>query len=76
MKNTTTQAKYTTRQGDTVDYICWRHYGSERGGTTEAVLEANIGLAERGTVLPAGLAVVLPAIAAPAKTEKLIQLWD
>jgi phage tail protein X len=69
-------AKYTTRQGDTVDYICWRYYGTERGGTTEAVLEANPGLAQRGPVLPAGLVITLPAITLPGKTAKLVELWD
>ena len=73
---TTTEARYTTSYGDTVDYICWRHYGTERNGTTEAVLEANIGLAERGAVLPAGVVVTLPALTTPAKTKTMIQLWD
>lgn len=73
---TTTEAKYTTRYGDTVDYICWRHYGSERNGTTEAVLAANMGLAERGAVLPAGVAITLPALAKPAKRQQLVNLWD
>ena len=72
----TAAAKYTTRAGDTVDYICWRHYGSERGGTTEAVLAANIGLADRGPVLPAGVPVVLPALSQRAARAKTIELWD
>lgn len=73
---TTAETVYTTLYGDTVDYICFRHYGSERGGTTEAVLEANIGLAELGPVLPAGVRVTLPAVKLPARAEKLIELWD
>lgn len=72
----TTATTYTSRYGDTVDYICWRHYGTERNGTTEAVLEANIGLAELGAVLPAGVRITLPAITLPAKTSTLIELWD
>ncbi len=74
--STTTEAKHTTRHGDTVDYICWRHYGTERNGTTEAVLAANIGLAERGAVLPAGVVITLPALAQPAKAKKTVNLWD
>lgn len=70
------EAKYLTRYGDTVDYICWRHYGSERGGTTEAVLNANIGLAAHGPVLPAGLTIVLPAYDDTQQVEKMIELWD
>lgn len=74
--STTTEVKYTTRYGDTVDYICWRHYGSERGGTTESVLDANIGLAEKGPVLPAGVVITLPALTTPTRAEKMIELWD
>jgi phage tail protein X len=73
---TTPATTYTTRQGDTVDQICWRHYGTERGGTTEAVLEANRGLADQGPALPSGLQITLPAISQPAQTETLINLWD
>lgn len=71
-----TAATYVTRQGDTVDFICWRHYGTERGGVTEAVLEANRGLADSGPVLPAGLRITLPAMAQPAQAQKVISLWD
>lgn len=76
MSTTKAAAKYTTRDGDSVDLICWRYYGSERGGTTEAVLEANTGLAGYGPILPAGLSITLPAYALPVKSEKLINLWD
>ena len=31
-----------TLQGDTVDALCWRHYG-RTDGTVETVLEANTG---------------------------------
>lgn len=71
-----TATTYITRQGDTVDSICWKHYGTERGGTTEAVLEANRGLAANGPILPAGLSITLPELAAPAKAETTINLWD
>lgn len=61
-------------QGDTVDLLCWRHYG-RTAGVTEAVLEANPGLAEHGPVLPNGLAVELPdQPTQPAATR--LQLWD
>lgn len=73
---TTTATNYITRQGDTVDAICWRHYGTERGGTTETVLEANRGIADHGPVLPSGLSITLPAISQPAITETTINLWD
>lgn len=62
------------QQGDTVDQICQRYYG-RTGGITEAVLEANPGLADAGVILPHGKAVKLPDIAPPAKTQT-VQLWD
>lgn len=71
-----TRAPATVRavQGDTVDLLCWRHYG-RTAGVTEQVLEANRGLAAFGPVLPAGTAVLMPAIPAPAQQQRL-QLWD
>lgn len=61
-------------QGDTVDRICQRVYG-RTGGVTEAVLEANPGLADRGVILPHGTLVKLPDVAPPRKS-KTVQLWD
>lgn len=61
-------------QGDTVDVICWRHYG-RTAGVTEAVLEANPGIAVHVPYLPMGLEISLPDIAAQKKQET-IQLWD
>ncbi|MCI0152144.1 tail protein X [Paraburkholderia sediminicola] len=51
--------KVIAQQGDTVDALCWRHYG-RTDGTVEAVLEANAGLADYGVVLPLGTVVYLP----------------
>jgi len=69
-------SEYTTRQGDRIDYICWKHYGTERGGTVEAVLEANPGIGAYGPTLPAGLAITLPELTKPALAETVINLWD
>jgi phage tail protein X len=70
-------SEYITRQGDRVDFICWKHYGTERGGTTEAVLEANPHLADNGHTLPAGLTIILPDLAQPATDDsQIIHLWD
>lgn len=57
-----------------LDNICFKHYDA-RPGATEAVLEANPGLAEYGPVLPSGLVIDLPDLPAlePAQTVKL---WD
>lgn len=66
---------YTTREGDTVDFIAWRFYGSTANRVTEAVLEVNRGVADYGPILPAGIELALPEIDAPAKTRG-VRLWD
>lgn len=66
--------KVRAQQYDTVDALCWRHYGRTKG-VTEAVLAANPGLAEHGPVLPHGLEVELPELVS-ATTAQTVQLWD
>jgi phage tail protein X len=63
------------QQGDTVDALCWRHYG-RTDGTVEAVLEANAGLADLGLVVPVGTVVYLPDIDTVESTAPLLQLFD
>lgn len=67
--------QYKSREGDTVDYIAWRHYGTTEGRTVEQVLDANPGLADHGPLLPAGVTVTLPDLEAPAKVNG-VRLWD
>ncbi|WOD12794.1 tail protein X [Pseudomonas sp. NyZ704] len=62
-------------QGDTVDAICWRYYG-RTAGVTEAVLEANPGLADIGAVLPMGHAITLPEIEQQQEQNNTVNLWD
>ena len=66
---------YICRDGDMVDEICHRHYGTTAGGVVEAVLEAN-NLLELGLpVLRAGQVILLPDIAVePVRT--IVRLWD
>lgn len=61
-------------QGDTLDLICWRHYG-RTAGVVEQVLEANQGLARLGPILPHGTLVLLPEIATQPQRQT-VQLWD
>lgn len=63
---------YLTIEGDTVDAIAHRHYG-RHNGTTEAILEANRGLAAQPLILPEGLVIALPDLVddAPIQTVKL-----
>lgn len=67
--------KVITQQGETVDALCWRHYG-RTAGTVESVLEANAGLAERGVVLPMVISVTLPVLTGAERHKPLIQLFD
>ncbi|QGZ31499.1 tail protein X [Stutzerimonas stutzeri] len=62
-------------QGDTVDAICWRHYG-RTAGVVEQVLEANPGLADLGPVIPNGTLIALPDAAVQAEQRQLVNLWD
>ncbi|MGM3174762.1 tail protein X [Dickeya lacustris] len=60
-------------QGDTVDLLCYRHYGTS-AGVTEQVIAANPGLS-RQMFLTAGQAITLPDIPRQTKQET-VQLWD
>ena len=63
------------QQNDTVDALCWRHYG-RTAGVTEAVLDANPGLADHGPTLPQGLAVQMPEAQPRAPQRQMVNLWD
>ena len=65
----------TAMQNDTIDAICWRHYGRS-AGVVEQVLEANPQLAEYDVFLPMGTTVVLPDITSPEQVQQSINLWD
>lgn len=62
-------------QGDTVDQLCWRHYG-RTAGVTEQVLEANPGIADLGAELPVGTLVTLPDQPATPVQAGRLNLWD
>lgn len=61
------------QQNDTIDLLCWRHYG-RTAGVTEAVLDANKGMCMTAE-LRAGQCVYLPEIQPQARRET-VQLWD
>lgn len=61
---------YKTKENEMLDWICWKHYGFE---AVEAVLKENPGLAEYGSLLPAGLIIKLPIV---KKTNATIKLWE
>jgi phage tail protein X len=62
------------QQGDTVDVLCWRHYG-RTASVVEQVYAANVGLADLGAELPHGYAVELPDMA-QATASETVSLWD
>ena len=64
-----------TNQNDTVDALCWRFYG-RTAGVTEAVLEANPGLADYGPILPHGLVVNMPEVQTSAPQRQMVNLWN
>lgn len=59
-------------QGDTLDLLCHRYYGTTQG-VTETVLAANPGIAEQ-IFLDAGQVVELPEVSESAQQET-VQLW-
>ena len=67
--------KYITREGDVLDWICWKYYGTTGALVVEAVLASNLGLADYGPILPLGLEINLPDIIIPRQTNG-IRLWD
>lgn len=66
---------YISKDGDSVDEITWKQYGTRAGLVLEKVLDANPGIADYGPVLPAGLSITLPVINEPV-AQKSIKLWD
>ncbi|WP_028588363.1 tail protein X [Desulfocurvus vexinensis] len=67
-------ARYVTKDGDMLDWICWRHYG-DRPGAVEAVLDANPGLADAGPTLPVGMVLTLPELGT-SEAAQPVRLWD
>lgn len=65
---------YVTKDGDVLDAICWKYYGSTVG-TVEKVLEANRHLAELGNIFSAGVKIVLPDLTSEEESES-VKLWS
>lgn len=66
---------YRSTAGDTVDFIAWKHYGTQDGQVVEQLLAANPALADYGPELPAGVIVSLPGLTAVGQS-KGVRLWD
>jgi phage tail protein X len=62
------------KQGDTLDAICWAHYGTT--DPVDAVLAENMGLAAHGPIVPMGTIITLPPLSKISpKTVKEVALW-
>lgn len=64
----------SAQQGDTIDLICHRHFGTTIG-ITEQVYAQNPGLAAHGFFIPNGTKINLPDIA-EKQQQPSINLWD
>jgi phage tail protein X len=63
---------YVTKEGDVLDWICWKHYGTT--AVLEQVMASNPNLTDEK--LPAGVTVKLPYIASISNKRKEIRLWN
>ncbi|GEN25388.1 tail protein X [Halomonas cupida] len=61
-------------QGETLDQICYRTFGST-AEVTERALRLNPGLAELGPVLPEGTLILLPETEPTTRRIDTVQLW-
>ena len=59
-----------------LDVLARRLYGSERGGTVEALLAANPGLAAEGPFVPAGRTVAVPRRDPAPRILPVVNPWD
>lgn len=65
---------YRSKAGDTADSIAWDVYGRQNARLVEGLLEANVRLADRGPILPAGLLIQIPDAPDPAPVQG-VRLW-
>ncbi len=63
---------YTAKDGDLLDWIVWKHYGTT--SVLEQVLQANPNLTNE--ILTASTIVRLPYIEGIKKTDTEIRLWS
>ncbi len=63
---------YITKEGDVLDWIVWRHYGTV--SALEQVMKANPSITHE--VLSAGIEIKLPYIDAVQKTDNEVKLWS
>lgn len=68
--------EYITKQDETVDLACWKHYGYT-AGITERVLDTNPDLAAKGPILPLGTKIQMPVVVNEIpEAIPVLKLWD
>ncbi len=67
--------QYLTRQNDVLDAIASRYFGVG-SFDMDIIYNANPGLADLGTHIPAGTLINLPPNAGYSRQQPHIQLWD
>ena len=63
-----------TRENETLDGVIYRIRGSVNSAMLEAAYALNPEIESHGTVLPAGLQIMVPDASNPVKP--LLKLWD
>lgn len=70
-------ATYLTKEGDTLDFIAYKYYGSTDNQQVEKILNANYKLSEYPAVLSEGILIELPdQTRTPTISNKKVKLWD
>lgn len=62
--------------GERLDRIARAYYGTERGGTVEALLDANPGLADLGAIVPEATAIDIPAEVETKPATTFTYAWE
>ena len=63
---------YVTKEGDVLDWIVWRHYGTI--SVLEKVMQANPNVTDEK--LDAGIEIKLPYVETVKKNKGEIKLWN
>ncbi len=66
---------YTSKDGDILDAICFKYYGTTANQIVEKVLAANRQLADLDATFVAGTRIVLPDLIPGEKSES-VKLWS
>lgn len=67
---------YLSKEGDTLDYVVWKQYGTTDNRIVENVLSANQGLSEAGPIIPTSTLINFPEIKPEQVETAKVKLWD